>query len=259
MNIKQKTEYIKKDNEFKITTFEPDYKRDFKGVWIPKEIWLDKNLSFLEKGLLIEIDSLDNQDGCFASNSYFASFFGISEINISKHIKKLKELNYIKQTFFDGRKRTLKSNLAMIYQKSYADLSESIRPSYQNRLNRVIENEKYINIVNNKAINKDNELINSEIEDIYLHYPTRDFIQKYSTGKCKKNRQQIKVLLKTRSKEEILQEIDNYINTQKKAKLSIKTFSRFLDEFPDREEKPKVDILKLSDAEAIKYINENYK
>ena len=33
--------------------------RDFKGVWIPKEVWLDERLSMLDKGIFAEIDSLD--------------------------------------------------------------------------------------------------------------------------------------------------------------------------------------------------------
>jgi len=33
--------------------------RDFKGMRIPKEIWLNSEMNFLEKGLLAEIDSLD--------------------------------------------------------------------------------------------------------------------------------------------------------------------------------------------------------
>ena len=53
--------------------------RDFKGIWIPKEIWLNKNLKLIEKIFLVEIDSLDNEDGCYASNKYFAEFFGITK------------------------------------------------------------------------------------------------------------------------------------------------------------------------------------
>ena len=34
--------------------------RDFKGVWIPKEFYLNRDLSWAEKILLFEIDSLDN-------------------------------------------------------------------------------------------------------------------------------------------------------------------------------------------------------
>ena len=51
--------------------------RDFKGIWIPKELWILKDLSLLEKVMLIEIDSLDNENGCYASNDYFADFFGL--------------------------------------------------------------------------------------------------------------------------------------------------------------------------------------
>ncbi len=37
--------------------------RDFKGIWIPKEIWLSDQLSLMEKILLVEIHSLDNERG----------------------------------------------------------------------------------------------------------------------------------------------------------------------------------------------------
>jgi hypothetical protein len=35
--------------------------RDFKGIWIPKEIWLSKDLTLQEKVFYVEIDSLDNE------------------------------------------------------------------------------------------------------------------------------------------------------------------------------------------------------
>ena len=69
--------------------------RDFKGIWIPKEIWLDKNLTVHEKLFLAEIDSLDNSEGCFASNAYFADFFGVSKDRASKVISSLTEKGYI--------------------------------------------------------------------------------------------------------------------------------------------------------------------
>ena len=45
------------------------HERDFKGVWIPKEIWLSADLSLTEKALFVEIHSLDNERGCFASTN----------------------------------------------------------------------------------------------------------------------------------------------------------------------------------------------
>lgn len=86
--------------------------RDFKGVWIPKEIYLNKELNWTDKMLLVEIDSLDTEEHCFASNEYFAEFLGVSIRAVSASVAKLKELGYIEQIYFDGRKRGLKSNLS---------------------------------------------------------------------------------------------------------------------------------------------------
>lgn len=69
--------------------------RDFKGVWIPREIWLNTELSITEKVLLVEIDSLDNEEGCFASNEYLAKFIGISKDRVSKLISGLSKKGYL--------------------------------------------------------------------------------------------------------------------------------------------------------------------
>ena len=83
--------------------------RDFKGVWIPKEIWLNTDLSIIEKVLLVEIDSLDNSDrGCFASNEYLAKFVQLSESRVAHIISDLKKREYIIVVFTDGRNRGLK-------------------------------------------------------------------------------------------------------------------------------------------------------
>jgi len=60
--------------------------RQFKGIWIPAEIWLHPELSFLDKTLAAEIDSLDGKDGCFASNQYFCKFFNLKESTIRASI-----------------------------------------------------------------------------------------------------------------------------------------------------------------------------
>ena len=78
--------------------------RDFKGVWIPKELWLSLELSPIEKFFLIEIDSLDNDQGCFASNNHFSNLFGISRNRSSEIVKALKEKKYIKiQLIYKGK------------------------------------------------------------------------------------------------------------------------------------------------------------
>jgi len=89
------------------------HERDFKGVWIPKEIWLDNRLNALEKVIFVEIDSLDlYESGCFASNEYIAEFCQCSVRKVSDAISKLTELGYVKTESFDGRTRVLKSCFA---------------------------------------------------------------------------------------------------------------------------------------------------
>lgn len=87
--------------------------RQFKGIWIPKEIWLDDNLSALDKVILAEIDSLDDEEtGCYASNQHIAGFCQCSESKVTKTVAKLIKLKYIYIKAFDGRKRVLKSNIS---------------------------------------------------------------------------------------------------------------------------------------------------
>ena len=93
--------------------------RDFKGVWIPKVVWLDSRLNALEKIILTEIDSLDSSErGCWASNQHIAEFCQCSESKVSKAISKLTDLGYIYLQSFDGRNRELKSSLSNFNKQS---------------------------------------------------------------------------------------------------------------------------------------------
>lgn len=69
--------------------------RDFKWVRIPKDIWLSETLTLQEKIMFVEINSLDNKDWCYATNSYFAKFFWLSEDRISRIISSLSKRWYI--------------------------------------------------------------------------------------------------------------------------------------------------------------------
>lgn len=71
------------------------YDRRFEGVWIPRNIWLSETLTLQEKAFLVEIKSLDNEHGCFASNEHFSKFFQLSKSRCSEVINKLKEKNLI--------------------------------------------------------------------------------------------------------------------------------------------------------------------
>ncbi len=82
--------------------------RDFKGIWIPREIWLSDELSLMEKVLFVEIHSLDNERGCFASNGYFAQFFDVSPRQIATYVSKLKEKGFVTVKIENHNERTIR-------------------------------------------------------------------------------------------------------------------------------------------------------
>lgn len=88
-----------------------EQERDFKGIWIPREIWLTECLDIIEKCLLVEISSLCVNGYCYSSNEYFANFFQCSERKISASINKLIKMGLVEQVGFDGRKRYLQSRV----------------------------------------------------------------------------------------------------------------------------------------------------
>ena len=88
--------------------------RDFKGIWIPKEVWMDERLTALEKFILMEIDSLDNESGCYATNKYLADFCQCTERKVIIAINKLKELGYVYVVSRSGNTRVLSTTLQKV-------------------------------------------------------------------------------------------------------------------------------------------------
>jgi hypothetical protein len=88
---------------------EPTHK--FQGAWIPRAIWLHKELSAHEKMLWGEIAALDDpqRGGCYASNEYLANMIGLSYSGVANAISKFKKLGLLIQVSFDGRIRVIKA------------------------------------------------------------------------------------------------------------------------------------------------------
>ena len=110
-----------------------EQERQFKGIWIPSEIWLTTELSLQEKVVLVEIDSLEDEvKGCFASNKYFANFFKLSPGRISQIITNLSKKQYIEVSYVKEGKEILERQIRIK------------RPPYPlvNKLNTYLENDK---------------------------------------------------------------------------------------------------------------------
>lgn len=84
--------------------------RQFKGIWIPAEIWEDTNLTWNEKVVLMEIDSFTaSGKDCYISDEYIGKLIGVSTRTASTIVSKLIRLGYVKKTRSDGRHRYLES------------------------------------------------------------------------------------------------------------------------------------------------------
>lgn len=114
--------------------------RDFKGIWIPSHVWLDERLNALEKVILAEIDSLDGEHGCWASNDYISQFCQCSASKVSKAVSKLTELGYIRVESFNGRSRVLRSSLAKNDRQTSRICETDEQNLLQSNINNKIEN-----------------------------------------------------------------------------------------------------------------------
>ena len=123
--------------------------RDFKGVWIPKEIWLNENLTMIEKVILIEIDSLDNEEHCSAGNEYLAKFCQCSIPKVTEAIRKLTDLGLIEIVSFDGRHRKIRSCLIQSMNQTHT--------KYDAASGKVLAINISNNLANNLTYNKNGE------------------------------------------------------------------------------------------------------
>ena len=81
--------------------------REFKGVWIPAEVWLDQRLTICEKAFLAEVDSFTGNGKTFhKSNETIQQEYGISPRTVQRMIKHLVDIGLLKSDF-NGRVRHL--------------------------------------------------------------------------------------------------------------------------------------------------------
>ena len=123
-----------------------DHRRDFKGIWISKDVWLSEELTLIEKIFYVEIDSLDNDQGCFASNGYFSKFFSISAGRCSQVIKSLEAKGFVKVRLEYSGKQVVKRVIRVV-----------------NKLNTLPAKTKYPYLENAQ----DNNINNDTTEDLH--------------------------------------------------------------------------------------------
>lgn len=186
--------------------------RDFKGIWIPKEIWLSKKLTLQEKVFLVEIDSLDNHEGCYASNEYFANFFNLSKNRCTEIIKSLEKKGYINISYtYKPNTKSIDKRILKVVDNSNIGIRKTVSGYSENRRGcseNCEDNNTYNNINNNIYSDSEKSLAKNKE---YLEF--ENIIKRKYLGKKVKSVRDKKVpkLLKIYSKEELERCIDRYM------------------------------------------------
>ena len=108
-----------------------------KGLWIPSEILLNKDLSDKEKIILSMILYLSEEKGsCFASNKYIANIVNVTPERVSKIISSLKGKRYIRV------KLKYKTDSKEIEERQITPIVENIN-RYREKLQEGIDNNNY--------------------------------------------------------------------------------------------------------------------
>lgn len=104
--------------------------RAFLGVWIPKDIYLHKQLTPTEKLLLAEITSFSKNGICFASNEHFSEFLGISKGQVSRLITKLNRMGLVlvELIYKEGTKEVDKRLITPISIDAHTPTHECVDP-----------------------------------------------------------------------------------------------------------------------------------
>lgn len=109
--------------------------RAFKGVWIPRALWEADDLTWMDKCILAEIDSLAGINGCYATDAALAKRFGVSTGRFSNKLSELREKGYIESENPTGRQRFLRVNPSSdgVNGNREAGLTETVKPLYMDR------------------------------------------------------------------------------------------------------------------------------
>ncbi len=112
--------------------------RDFKGIWIPAEVWLNPELSLTEKALLAEIDSFTgNGKSFYKSNDTIVRDYGVSISTISRAVKKLADMGYV-DVRSDGRNRYITSRQSRVVNLTMQNVQNDVSaPSKSATTNKV--------------------------------------------------------------------------------------------------------------------------
>ena len=194
--------------------------RAFKGIWIPKEIWLSTDLKVMEKLVLVEIDSLDNEEGCFASNDHFSKFFSLSKNRCSEIIKSLEKKGYITIEYvYQQGSKAISKRVIKCVRKIDEGIREIDNPTRKteegysekcedNNINNNIDNNIDINNKKEKKEKTSSKNNKSEIDMLIEEY-TNNTELKNTLIEFVKHRKSLKAPMTTRALKQLMNKLNS--------------------------------------------------
>lgn len=142
-------------------------KKEFTGIWIPREVWEDDRLGVLDKVVFAVIAGLARgESGCYATNKALAEFCKCSERKVCASVSALASAGYIRvdggnaktrRMYITETTQNLRGNLAKSATQPRTDCevtTQNLRGEDENLPIIFKDNNIYNNIYNNKAQEK---------------------------------------------------------------------------------------------------------
>jgi len=83
-----------------------------------------KDLTVIEVNILKAIETLDKGTGCFATNAYFAEYFNLHPVTVSKNINSLKDKGYINIYFERKNREKVKRTIRIAQHPQFSEKSQ---------------------------------------------------------------------------------------------------------------------------------------
>jgi DNA-binding Lrp family transcriptional regulator len=150
--------------------------RAFKGVWICAAVWTNPDLSWIEKALIAEIDSLVRDEApCYASNDHLAKRIGVSVSRTNDMLARLQKAGFLIRVQYDGRTthRVVSSEYSSNPETakrwiSQRQTSTPARKVSRKRERRVSENRKSDFLFSGNLISEDQEARVPNNKNLYI-------------------------------------------------------------------------------------------
>ena len=145
---------------------------NLKGIWIPIEILIDKNLSDKEKIIYAIILFLSQENNyCYCTNTTLSEMFCISTTQVSKLINSLKSKKYINtEIIYKENSKQIEQRKLIPLQNNFNTYERKVKYTSTRKLQQPIQQKLKDNKYNNKTNYKNNYYEGRDYSDIDLRY-----------------------------------------------------------------------------------------